>query len=1807
MRRVLTSVQVLALVVGFLALYGAKSASAIEVQLPGERQLALHGFYETRLLFTGADFPANGTTFSQFRHVLDLETELEIFPDGIGPFDMMFLFSRWLVSYDCIYERGCGLFSGADSYGGAKRTPSRAPRNLKPYTAESPYVAGLPELRQHFVPGTLRSPVEKLNPGRRYRNCVNPGGVRNNPFPLAVLCNANNRSPLDAPIRTGAGSLDRVHAGSFNLELRQQFLNSARPFLGEDRFNELQTRIGDGHTISQRAEHERRASLSEAARLDALGLSGGDALRERAAALLHVDPSDTSSGYLFEAAITGADGGMALLDTRADTDRFEILAAKFAPGVRTSLWASGALSDAAIPFSPTIDNPIRPQGYFRSGVLDLVSPFEEGLAKDMSQGALVGVPAGINAGKLQKNAIPFFLGPDGINNTADDLPFETGSLVRTTPFAGVNDPYNSSTAGLPGLPAFVASGQLADRKGVQRELYGVFEPNNLSFRGCALNSQLLGGTLFTYNSATHACTDNATGASISDIWTAFEPAVYDALTPDQKTLAKKVFNLGCASEAERAFATTDTRMVGTNADGDCIRLNSDAFRTEDRIHFDVLPLLADSSVRPSEANLEPIDLTDLNLYANGGGATLPARPRAPDGGLYFNTSGYNNLIAKSSHIVSNLDLDFSEDELRWSHGGSEDEHEFKEGYLEFEMFDSQLYARVGKLIVVWGKTELFRNQDRNNPLDIGNGLFQPLEETRVGQWGVDLTFSPESFMRVGPFEDLRLELLWLFDDFEPTDLGKCGEGSALSLVCLKSFGAQANGLFGIGLVGESRPYHDYSGLKRFDYGIRLEGRFDRFTFAVSDFWGWDDGMVIETINSYGRANDSVSGAPLAAGGSSCTHRTDAGGARVGPNGIAGDADDIFPSAGGCLLWDEPDASGVQHLRASDEIAGLHTVNQTLFHTFCTVTFDPDEGFCLFDRLTDPGQFFLVTDLMTGLGALTGLAIGGIETLRSVDQGNNLMKLDDVVTQGQFKLADPRAGDTIPFQNMSTSLEVEQRALLGCGPAYATACHSNQQTTWANDSVIGNTLDRDPNTPGVKTSELGGGIDLMNADASVMTQEFSFIKAFSGGALVGTRKSPTGLVYSAGVNRNRVPGSVHTDTYLPFTPADAIAGDFSAFGVAETGAAGRARMAQKFETDGWIEPMPFTVNEDQLSRFGGLVFNFGLDAKNLDYSTTEFNLVGGGVGKLDRSKLEDPDPAIRKAELARVDGEYCASWFDDNPFAEGCTALEAVSSNFERFLIPIEILGPDRVFSPPETLDELAVVVAGNYELEATGDPISGPDGLFANNARILNGEFGGRAVKDEVVVTVGKAGGRELDMPAGGYDADPDIARQQARDFVLAYDPVNDCTNTALCTLEVSNGMAEFGTTTDRIAAATPISFAASDPIGNPLRINLLALKLVDQLAFYKLLNDDPGHYVEVPNSVLGLGAAGTTEVQIDMLNLFGNQTSNHTGLDIDGDGITDMDRDNDGVHDGADDFTTGPVTDDNIFCGSGLPGDLFQDLPQFTPAYSDEGLGSAAFAEAYPDGLPMRSPVFCSGLVGLAGATTQTLPFQRAGGDGTFGRRDFLWHGGQQLNINYQKRNVFGFGLDFAEDRTKSSWGIEFSWTANKLFGNSLTESSLSKSDEMVLSVSIDRPTFFNFLNPNRSFFLNFQFFVRYLTDYRGGADDRDGMFGTAYGPLSTTMVFTFFTGYFQDRLSPRVTMLYQPLESQGALISAISYRWNESFSTQIGFNAFFGHEVKKQANYFPALQYTSPTQRTGVAMTRGITPVINRDNATLRVRYSF
>jgi hypothetical protein len=408
------------------------------------------------------------------------------------------------------------------------------------------------------------------------------------------------------------------------------------------------------------------------------------------------------------------------------------------------------------------------------------------------------------------------------------------------------------------------------------------------------------------------------------------------------------------------------------------------------------------------------------------------------------------------------------------------------------------------------------------------------------------------------------------------------------------------------------------------------------------------------------------------------------------------------------------------------------------------------------------------------------------------------------------------------------------------------------------------------------------------------------------------------------------------------------------------------------------------------------------------------------------------------------------------------------------------------------------------------------------------------------------------------------------------------------------------------LVAAVPIAFTVNEvaPDGRPgraLKVNLLRLELERPLDLARLLAGE-----RVFDSQSGKLVVMSAERRAQLLGDRGRADGYYQ--DLDGDEVPDLDRDLDNVWDGQDDFTPGPISDDNILCGPGIPGDVFQEALQYEPYRRSERPGTPKFKAAFADGLPPRSPVFCSSAQ-LLGATGSTLPIRRAGGDGRYGRIHFAWHDGQQIALEPQKRNVLGFAMDFSEDVTRTTWGLELSYTAGRAFLDSRQVRDLiSHSDEWMATVSIDRSAYLRFLNPGASFFLNLQTFARFLSDYQGGEDNRDGYYSHTPAPLTALFTFSAQTAYFQGRLSPRSTLIYVPQESQAGVLAQVTYSFTPSLSATIGVAQFFGRAASAQDLYNsigPGLVSPADVYRTSPQ--RGLTSVLQRDELWFRLRYAW
>jgi hypothetical protein len=246
------------------------------------------------------------------------------------------------------------------------------------------------------------------------------------------------------------------------------------------------------------------------------------------------------------------------------------------------------------------------------------------------------------------------------------------------------------------------------------------------------------------------------------------------------------------------------------------------------------------------------------------------------------------------------------------------------------------------------------------------------------------------------------------------------------------------------------------------------------------------------------------------------------------------------------------------------------------------------------------------------------------------------------------------------------------------------------------------------------------------------------------------------------------------------------------------------------------------------------------------------------------------------------------------------------------------------------------------------------------------------------------------------------------------------------------------------------------------------------------------------------------------------------------------------------------------------------------------------------------RQPQYCAFVSGLAAQARNTRNDIRAGGNGRFGRRNFVWASVGDVALRYEKRNILGFSMDFAEDTTKSSWGVEFTYIDDTFAADNGSMSGLTDLDEYNLTVSVDRPTFINFLNANRTFFINSQLFVSHLQGYSKDVL-RDG-------PWTALILVNANTGYFQDRFLVGSAAVYDFTSQSMAFLPSVQYRFTENFSVTIGAAVLAGKWKGGRdmgVNQFSATSDTNLNDT--IYVENGISPARDLDNFFLRLRYTF
>jgi len=415
---------------------------------------------------------------------------------------------------------------------------------------------------------------------------------------------------------------------------------------------------------------------------------------------------------------------------------------------------------------------------------------------------------------------------------------------------------------------------------------------------------------------------------------------------------------------------------------------------------------------------------------------LPFRPSVPTlggvgryaGGLYVPSPAVQELYIKGVPF-NNFDQNFSQSALAWNHGASQDTHELQQAYLDLSALEGRLTLRIGRQAIIWGKTELFRNTDQINPSDFAVATLPTLDESRISLWAARAIYS---LYDVGPLQDVRAELVWILDRFMPNDLGRCGEPYSPLPVCSLQSQLFLHGALGAGLVGETRPPNWWNSLEGNQVGGRVEFRWDRFSFAITDYYHFDQGFNAGIIQSYSRKVDPFTGRPLANSAptnGSCLTGTESTCLRPGNSGI------------GSALTDNP-----QNRQLFDVICSSSLGLSPLDPTSC--------GLTITNSTAKVGGFVPLNQLIST--ALAGNPIVSLLLAGTLPPAT-LAKFKLVTLNPSLTGPTPGSAGAFPL-SLNATLTQEQQALLGCGPFYQTNCNTQ-------------------------------GFDLFNAEASVIFQSW----------------------------------------------------------------------------------------------------------------------------------------------------------------------------------------------------------------------------------------------------------------------------------------------------------------------------------------------------------------------------------------------------------------------------------------------------------------------------------------------------------------------------------------------------------------------------------------------------------------------------------------------------------------------------------------------------------------------------------------------
>jgi len=1184
----------------------------------------------------------------------------------------------------------------------------------------------------------------------------------------------------------------------------------------------------------------------------------------------------------------------------------------------------------------------------------------------------------------------------------------------------------------------------------------------------------------------------------------------------------------------------------------------------------------------------------------GGLGELPLRP-APDlsnlspksanpdrllaQGLYIPSPGLQRELAAGD--LDGLGFNYTQAERSWNRGQSQDQtKELKEAYLDIEWLESRLWTRVGKQSIVWGKTELFRTTDQFNPQDLALASLPSLEESRISLWAFRAVYS---LYTVGPLEDVRVELATNFDEYQPADLGAAGEPFTPDVV-----GTLTNGIFfhsftGVGVAGIDRPDNPWDNIKGLEVGGRVEFRAGPFSFAITDFYGYNDFPHVDRIWTYSKTNDLISNRPLVGGSvagaaaslcdSPVLDRDGDGVIDSYPDPANGTTRSIIDSKNpwsysprglggqpGCLK-----GGGAAGFENADPLFGgagnalqNHHANQQIFAWICNLTVgiaaSLDPGTCawnIFDSPTPLGGAVLTVPFVEMVSAMTS---GDRDSrLRSLVDAIIANTKEDLVNRVIAMPYSPLNGDPGPSDPDCPTDPGDYNPFVECALWDGLISITTRDLNRVNPAVPVHTL----TFRGVEyTTSCRVGISGSTGGVTVTSN--------SGPVFVEQLRAQFPVLY----DRLTRPG-ICAQFLFHNDAGDILSLDSTLTNFQKSLLGCGAFYGTRCDAGALVETLP-----------DGIVIDGATDEEaiaNLEAAIVTLQPRGGGIDfvNTEASALVQAWPGIEGTAPLGAEVGQDTYWTTFGPSKQPGTAAVEDPLAFENGGHEVRDFGPTCTRPDGEgglvTLPGCRGIETIFLERDAATNAVTAIEIAFEDGYRpSVDGCVIGGGANRDAPGAIGNIGGVDVIMRANASGYAPDAAE------------LEECHTTSFS----KNGN----------FVAESVRRVGSSWLWHPTAGCLSEARARDVRRFgSNNINSETGALFPDCGRIQNAAGGG---VDRQMRDRFGDLNANGFP-DIEDEFVNTLTR--------LDDV---PVTMAQVFKSemAAFSFNFLTFLVITSCSQANEGVENIEQKqECFNPGNPLlankcsfNAPHLCSNVKGFLAVAGVTRNDVRAGGSDRYGRRTFIWHSGGEIVLRYEKRNVLGFSGDFAEDFTKSNWGVEFTWIEGLPYADANQFDNLSKADALNLTVSVDRPTFINFLNANRTFFINSQWFFQYVPGYRDSFPSN--------GPWNVLFTFAVFTGYFQDRLQPSFISVFDVQSVSGGFLPNVSYRFTEAFSATIGVNMFFGHtertkmsinEIAPVSNRAPAGDDEALAYKDGVDNILGL--VRKRDEFYLRLRWTF